>query len=366
MIEIKDKRNCSGCHACANICPQHCIEMVADEEGFLYPKIDVERCIHCGLCDKICPILHKEKRFLKKPKAFAAYNNNLEIRMKSSSGGIFSLLAEYVIARGGVVFGVGFNEKFEVVHMAAKTKEDLEKLRVSKYVQSRIGECFKEAKSCLENGQTVLFTGTPCQIGGLLSFLRKPYENLITQDIICHGVPSPKVWEEYVKYREEKANCKTEKIAFRRKFNSWKKISFSFVFQDKSEYVKTPYFKDPMMKIFLFNKCLRPACHSCAFKDISRQSDITLADFWGIRSVCPEMDDDKGTSLVLLNSSKGEEIFEALKEKMNCKEVEFEKAVKHNPMIKRSARPFERKRFMNDFKKRPFAKVIEKYGKKIF
>lgn len=366
MIEIKDKRNCSGCFACASICPKNCIEMVSDDEGFLYPQIDKERCIDCGLCDKTCPILHKEKRLFKKPLAFAAFNKNLETRLKSSSGGIFSLLAEKIISNGGVVFGAGFNQNFEVVHMPVESLDDIEKLRVSKYVQSRVGDSFKQAKSFLDKGRTVLFTGTPCQIGGLLSFLKKPYDNLVTQDLICHGVPSPKVWKNYVEYREEKAGAKITYISCREKKVEQKKSSFAIKFENGETYLKHPNYKDPMMKIFFFNKCLRPSCHKCSFKDISRQSDITLADFWGIRGVKPEMDEDKGTSLVLINSEKGQRIFDELKCKMEVSEVDFEKAIKHNPMMKRSARPFERKTFMNDFKRKPFAKVIEKYGRKIF
>lgn len=371
MIDITDKRKCCGCHACANICPKHCIEMVYDDEGFLYPKIDKDKCINCGLCEKICPILKKEKLQKKDiekkiPLAYAMKNKNLEVRMKSSSGGIFSLIAEYVLNQNGVVFGAGFDKNFKVVHTKIDKVEDIEKLRISKYVQSEIGDTYRQAKELLNEGRIVLFTGTPCQIGGLLSFLGKDYPNLYTQDLICHGVPSPKVWEKYVEYREKEANSKIEKVIFRKKVDSWKRYSFSFMFKNKTEYLRTPYYKDPMMKMFLLNKCLRPSCHKCAFKEINRFCDITLADFWGINGVKPEMNDDKGTSLVLIHSEKGKKLFEEIKDKVDLCPVDFYKAIRHNPMVKRSARPFQRKSMMRDFKKLPFEKVVKKYGSRLF
>ncbi len=364
MIEIKDKRRCSGCHACANICPKNCIEMVSDDEGFLYPKVDKERCINCGLCEKICPILNKKKVEAKIPKAYGATNNNLDARMKSSSGGIFTLLAEEILEQGGVVFGAGFNENFEVVHMTVEKKEDLDKLRVSKYVQSRIGDTFKQARKFLNEGRKVLFTGTPCQIAGLLKFCGgRNLENLVTQDLICHGVPSPKVWKEYVAYREKIANAKTTSVSFRKKLDGTKKASFSMTFSNGVEYLKTPNHKDPMMKLFFFNKCLRPSCHKCAFKDEARPCDITLADFWGAKGVVPQMNDGKGISLVLVHSKKGEELFDKIKDKISFCEVDFKKAIRKNPMIKRSTKKNpERWFFMRDFKRLPFEKVIKRYG----
>ncbi len=372
MISITDKTKCCGCHACANICPKHCIEMVYDDEGFLYPKVDKEKCINCGLCEKICPILKKEKTKEKKsekkiPLSYAMKNKNLEVRMKSSSGGIFSLLAEYILSQNGVVFGAGFDKNFKVVHTKIDKVEDIDKLRISKYVQSEIGDTYKQAKDLLNEGKTVLFTGTPCQIGGLLSYLGKGYPNLYTQDLICHGVPSPKVWEKYVEYREKEANCKVEKITFRKKIENHKKTAFSISFENNVEYCKYPNYKDPMMKFFFFNKCLRPSCHKCAFKRINRPSDITLADFWGINGVVPKMNDGKGVSLVLIHSEKGKKLFEEIKNKTDFCAVDFYKAIKHNPMIKRSTlKSYERSRFMRDFKKLPFEKVVKKYGSRLF
>ncbi|MBE7076191.1 MAG: 4Fe-4S dicluster domain-containing protein [Clostridiales bacterium] len=361
----KDKKDCSGCYACASICPKGCIEMTYDEEGFWYPKINNLKCINCGLCKKICPVLNKKKKEESEPKAYAAYNKDLEVRLKSSSGGIFSVLAEKILDNGGVVFGVGFNKDFEVEHQAIENKEDLSKLRISKYVQSRIGNCFVQAKKFLDAGRQVLFTGTACQIAGLLSYLQKDYDNLFTQDIICHGVPSPLVWKNYVQYREEKAGAKTEQIIFRRKYSDNKKVHFYYKFENGNEH-KTIYYRDPMLKLFFLNKCLRPSCHACSFKNKNRQADITLADFWGVKNVAPDMDDDKGTSLVIVHSQKGQQVFEGAKEKIEFKEVEFKKAIKKNPLMLRSARPFSRKSFMRDYKKKPFKKVIGRYGEQLF
>lgn len=367
MIEIKDKKRCSGCCGCANICPKKCIAMVEDEEGFWYPQVDKDKCINCGLCEKVCPILQKKIPLQTEPQVFAAYNKDKDVRMKSSSGGIFSILAETILQDGGVVFGATFDSNFEVKHDFIEKVEDLDKLRISKYVQSNIGDCYAKAKQFLDDGRTVLFTGTPCQIGGLKSFLLdKEYENLYTQDIICHGVPSPGVWRAYLKFREEKANSKIKLVTFRKKEVSWRRYTFSICFEDGTEYKKTPYFKDPMMKMFLHNKCLRPSCHDCFFKTKRRFADITLADFWGVEKVVPEMDDKMGVSLVFVHSEKGKKIFDCMKDRMFFKQVEFDKAIiKNGPML-HSVKPFGRKGLMKDFAKKPFPKVVKKHGQGIY
>ena len=243
MIEIIDKKNCCGCSACAQICPRKCILMQEDDEGFLYPKVDKKSCIDCHLCERVCPVLNQSKP--KKPlKVYASINKDENIRLCSSSGGIFTALAEKVIAEGGVVFGARFDDKWEVVHDYVETKEDLSKFRGSKYVQSRIENCYKEAEVFLKAGRIVLFSGTPCQIAGLILFLKKSYNNLLTVDFVCHGVPSPGVWRRYLK-EEIARQCDrkntvlprpiSEKdtrvtgISFRDKALGWKKFSFALV-----------------------------------------------------------------------------------------------------------------------------------------
>lgn len=198
MINIKDKSNCCGCNACVQKCPKQCISMREDDEGFLYPYVDKILCIDCGLCEKTCPVINsKEER--KPLNVFAAKKPNDEVRMQSSSGGIFTLLAENVIDEGGVVFGAGFNERWEVVHSFAEKKEDLAKFRGSKYVQSKVGNSYKQAEAFLKQGRKVLYSGTPCQIAGLKQYLRKDYANLLAVDFICHGVPSPGVFRTYLR-----------------------------------------------------------------------------------------------------------------------------------------------------------------------
>lgn len=366
MIIIKNKKCCSGCSGCANICPQKCIAMVEDEEGFGYPQVDRSRCVNCGLCEKVCPILNKKRAKFIEPTAYAAYNNDEQIRMSSSSGGIFTVLAEYVIGKNGVVFGAGFDENFKVRHIMIDNIESLEKLRSSKYSQSDIGNTFCEAKKILNNGRVVLFTGTPCQIGGLINFLGKDYENLITQDIICHGVPSPAILKKYISFRQNKENSKVVRINFREKIKGWEKYSFVFSFENGKNYVCTPAKKDPIMKMFLHNKCLRPSCYECMFKTKYRLSDITLADFWGIRFVAPSMNDNRGTSLVLVHSPKGKKLFEEIQNKITFKQVNVEKAIKWNKSMTTSAKPYKRDLFMKDFINEPFSKVVKKHGQGIY
>ena len=365
MIEIKEKQNCSGCHACANACPKNCISMVSDEEGFWYPQVDKSKCIDCGLCEKVCPIIHKwQSDDNRTTTAMAAINMNDEIRLKSSSGGIFTLIAEKIIEQDGVVFGAAFAGDFKSVrHICVDNKADLEKLRGSKYVQSKICDTYKQAKEYLDSGRKVLFTGTPCQIGGLYSYLRKPYENLFTQDIICHGVPSPMVWERYVDFREKKSASATQRMIFRHKKYGWKTYAVLFGFSNNTAYVKRLH-EDAYMRAFLSNSCLRPSCYVCSFKSIKRQADITLADFWGIQNVLPEMDDDKGTSLVLVHSEKGRKMIDDLSNLIRSKEVSCDVVERFNSAgVKSVSHNSKRDAFMRDIQSNDFEKTVSKYTK---
>ncbi|MHB1391560.1 MAG: Coenzyme F420 hydrogenase/dehydrogenase, beta subunit C-terminal domain [Clostridia bacterium] len=365
MINIYEKCNCSGCHACKNICPKNCIEMKYDNEGFLYPKVTVSECIDCGLCEKVCPIL-SDNLVENIPTAYAAYNNNEEVRLNSSSGGMFYLIAKYIIDKNGVVFGAKFDEKFNVVHGCAETIEEAKEFMGSKYVQSKIGDAYKEAKRFLEDGKLVLFTGTPCQIGGLKAVLNKNYDNLICQDIVCHGVPSNKMWKRYVAFREESAGSYARRIAFRRKNEGWKQFSVSFIFQNDIEYCKN-ISQDIYMQMYLKNICLRPSCYNCHFKTLNRQSDITLADFWGVQNVLPEMDDDNGTSLVLVNTIKGETLFESISAYITIMKTDVKEALKSNSAACKSvlAHP-KRTEFFQDIDVMSFDNICSKYGKGSF
>ena len=238
-------------------------------------------------------------------------------------------------------------------------------MRGSKYVQSCIGNTYKQAENFLREGRLVLFSGTPCQIEGLLAYLKKPYENLITQDLICHGVPSPMVWQKYIEYRRFKANqVKPKKISFRNKKDGWRRYSVSFLFENDAEY-QTTAAQDPMMQIFLKNLCLRPSCYDCHFKTQVRRSDITLADFWGIERISPQMDDDKGTSLVVLQSKKGEELFKKIAHLLVLTETDVNVALSYNSaMIKSASIPSNRKVFFADILEKSFSSCHKKYCKK--
>lgn len=339
--------------------------MVPDEEGFWYPEVDKDKCIDCGLCEKICPIIHKvviDESCT--TTAMAAINLNEEIRLNSSSGGVFTLISEYILDQGGVVFGAAFTKDFKAVHhICVVDRSELKHLRGSKYLQSEIGDTYKQAKAYLDNGRKVLFTGTPCQIGGLYSFLRKSYDNLFTQDIICHGVPSPMVWKKNVENLESKKKSEIKNVCFRDKQSGWKTFSLTIEFINGAVYSKE-HSDDAYMKAFLANCCLRHSCYNCSFKGIKRESDITLADFWGVQNVFPEMDDNMGTSLVLLHSSKGQEIFKNIQKFVRSKYVK-EDITKYNSAAITSVKKCSfRSEYMVDIISEAPDKLAKKYFKK--
>lgn len=362
MINIQEKSKCCGCHACYNICPTGAITMQEDEKGFKYPVINKEKCINCAQCEKVCPIL-KNRIDSKKdlPEAYACKNKNDEIRMKSSSGGIFTLIANAILELDGLVFGAGFDNKYNVIHSYVDNKEDISKFRGSKYVQSSIGDTYKKVKEFLDNDRYVLFTGTPCQIEGLKSYLKKDYEKLYTQDIICHGVPSPKIWKKYVEELNEKNNGNLKEVNFRKKENAgWNLFQLSMKY-DNNEYIKT-HKKDPYMQLFLKDIILRDSCYDCNFKKRNRLSDITLADFWGIKNIKPEMDDDKGTSLLIINTSKGKELINKIENEIYKEKVDFEEAIKYNQsMIKSVEKPKVREKFFEDSDNKNINELSKKY-----
>lgn len=359
MIQILDKSQCCGCTACVSICPKQCITMREDEEGFLYPVVDSSHCIDCNLCKKVCPELYPKE--MREPlHVYAAKHKNEQVRLASSSGGIFTLLAEKIIDEGGVVFGVRFNNNWDVVHDYTETMEGLAVFRGSKYVQSYMGDCYLKAKSFLEQGRKVMFTGTPCQIAGLKNLLRKDYDNLLTVDVVCHGVPSPKVWQVYLDEIARKGGKnsvlshpiveKTEinHIDFRSKSIGWKKYSFALTLSkatadgEKNTVLLSSIFtENPYMNAFLSNLSLRPSCYDCPAKSGKSGSDITIADFWGIEDVLPEFDDDKGISLVLSYSEKGGRWLAGLD--CECIEVDYRSAQRMNPLISSSvSKPINR------------------------
>jgi len=363
MINITDKKNCSGCTACYNICPKNCIKMVQDEEGFDYPRVETASCVSCGLCEKVCPEINKYSKVsaYNIPSCLAAWNKNKAVRENSSSGGVFTSIAEWIIGNGGVVFGAGYDKDHKVIHKAVYKLENLSELRGSKYLQSDINNTYKSAKEFLDKGKSVLFTGTPCQIAGLYNFLQSDYEDVYTCDIVCHGVPSPIVFQKYKQNLEKSYNSKVKRISFRNKKNGWKNYNVAIQFENDIKY-NMPSGVDPYMKGFLRNYFLRPSCYKCSYAKIPRVSDITLGDFWGIANKYPELDDDKGTSLLLINTAKGKIMLKGCEKSIYQQECELAHAIKGNPSLISSVKvPKQRQNFFQDLKKKDFDFIIKRY-----
>ena len=360
-----NKKDCCGCTACMHICPVKCIEMKEDKEGFLYPAVDNEKCIHCHKCERVCPIGnlrndHTETR------TFVGYYKNEEIRKKSSSGGIFSAVSEWLLEQNGVVFGAAFDENFEVCHIAAENEEELSKLRGSKYVQSRLGDAYPKVQQCLENNRKVLFTGTGCQIAGLKKYLNKEYENLYTVDVLCHGVPSPKIWKMYLEEKKKQYNAPIQKIEFRNKESGWKNYSVNIEFADNQRYC-IKFYEDKFMQMFLGNIDLRPSCHNCRFKGFPRISDMTIGDSWGIENYMPDMDDDRGTSVIVVNSLKGKQMLEAVVGSLNLREASLDKALPKAEVSKQSVEMHpNRVKFFNGVERAEDINTLHGYLKKSF
>ncbi len=346
MPQLIEKKNCTGCTACVNICPKQCIRLQKDENGFSFPELSDEKaCVECGACERVCPVL-SEKSYVHNefPVACAAYSKEDSLRMNSSSGGIFSEVAKWVIDQKGVVYGAAYNDEFGVYHCCVETVEDLSKLRGAKYAESYLGKSFFEILDRLKQNQYVLFSGTPCQVAGLKAFLKQDYEKLLCVDFVCHGVPSPMAWKEYVKYRAEKDNDGEFPISInlRSKITGWSKYQYSNLFQyDNGKEYSSLSSQNLFMKLFVGDYISRPSCANCSFKGYSRASDITLGDFWGIWDIEPEMDDNKGTSLVLIQSEKGKCVWQQINEKIVCKQVTMEQASQQNPSMLASSKAKE-------------------------
>lgn len=331
MIIITDKSQCCGCSACVQRCPQQCISMREDEEGFLYPTVDNQRCVNCGLCEKICPVINQRKD--REPlKTYASKNLNERVRKVSSSGGVFSLLVNEIIKQGGVIWGVRFDNNYNIIHDSAETLEDATVFCGSKYVQSDVNISFKKAEQYLKQGRIVLFSGTQCQIAGLHLYLRKEYKNLLTVEVVCHGVPSPKIWREYL----DCLHIDKQKIAnilFKDKSSGWRGYSFSIVgkngellFSEKAE-------KNKYMTAFYQNLILRPSCYSCPAKCGKSYADITLADYWGIEKINRSFNDNVGISMVCCNSEKGMDAIKMISKSMDFIETDFKSSIPFNRSI---------------------------------
>ena len=340
MINIQRKEDCVGCNSCVQKCPKQCISMLQDEQGFLYPKVDLDKCINCHLCENVCPVLNQADP--RNPiQTYAAKNKNEEVQRTSSSGGVFSALATKIINEGGVVFGVRFDQNWEVIHNYAETIEQVKAFQGSKYVQSRIGDMFEQAEALLKTGRKVLFSGTPCQIAGLRLFLRKDYgDQLLLVDIACHGVPSPLIWRDYlckISTNNGYGIDNIKDLSFRDKRNGWQdygiRICFARMEIKKEFYV--PMKDNIYMQGFLKDLYLRPSCYECPTKCGKSNSDITLADFWGIDKTYPQLYDSGYYSLVLARSNNGLKALESISIKKE--EIEYSKALAWNPALEQSA-----------------------------
>ncbi len=365
LMETK-RKDCVGCHGCFAICPVHAISMERNEEGFLYPVVDEEKCVDCGACLKVCQISNERKaENLIPTEAYAVMNRDTEERLASSSGGVFIVLAKYVITQGGVVFGASFDEKMNLRHTYASDMAGLRQFMGSKYLQSAIGNSYAEARRFLQKGKLVLFTGTPCQIHGLKLFLGKEYENLIAVDLACHGVPSPAVFRKYLDDLERAHHSPVVAFNFRAKNTGWKDFSSLVTLENGGE-SSARHGDCPYMKGFLDNLYLRESCHRCTNKGEHHYSDVTMGDYWGVQGQEPDMDDDKGTSVVFTHTSKGKALMEETGDDLQRKPMDKAYAEKCNPaMVASVALHPKREEFFDVFAGKkdsiPLEKMIKPY-----
>lgn len=362
MIDIKEKRDCCGCEACANICPKKCIKMVEDDEGFRYPVVNEEECINCKLCENVCQYMNKIDKKVNEPFPiiYACINKEKDSIKNSSTVGLFYELGKYIIENNGVVVGAVYDINIEVKHEIAYNLEKLETMRSSKYVQSKIGDIYIKIKKLLDNNMFVLFSGTPCQVGGLIKYLGKPYDNLLTVDIICHSVPSPKIFKEYISTIEKTYDSKILDINFRNKKNGWLCPYTEIEFENKNKIFLQPSSSNEWYKMFNSHIIDRPACNNCLYTSVERISDITLGDFWGINKIKPEIDCFNGVGKIFINTEKGKHFFEQVKDKFNIFQMELKDAIRPN-LIHPPEVNAKRDKFYKVYKKQGYVKAYKKY-----
>ncbi len=360
MIQIKDKSDCCGCTACASICPKDAITMEPDTLGFKYPKVDLSKCIDCGLCEKVCAFndSYDKSLNLKEPEIYAVRHKDMHEIETSRSGAAFIAISDFVLENGGIVYGVGYKEHFKVTHKRATTKWERNEFKGSKYVQSDLDGIFRQVKEDLKQGNTVLFSGTPCQTAGLNSYIgKKLRENLVLVDIVCHGVPSPYIWRDYLAYVENKYKSKVVKVDFRDKSRiGWSGHIESFVF-DNGNKIESKIYTD----LFYQHIMLRPSCGYCHYTNFNRPSDFTIADYWGWERINPNFNkDDKGVSLVLINTRKGIDLFRNVLETLDKIQTNLEICLQPN-LKKPSILNPQWKKFVRDYKRKGFVYVMYKY-----
>lgn len=367
MIQITNKEQCCGCNACGDACPKDAITFPQDVEGFWYPKVDLEKCVNCGLCNKVCPLQNMDKvksaEKLNPPKVIGGYHKNIAIRFDSTSGGVFSALANAMYKDGGYVSGAIQNPDLTVCNFISKDKSDLARLRSSKYVQSSAIGLYKEIKKLLVAGEKVLACGSPCQMGALRSYLGKDYENLIIVDFLCRATNSPKAYRKYMDMLEKQYGGKVVYVKAKNKEHGWHSLARKVVFDNGKEYYGEGH-DDHYRRGYHWNMFERPSCYDCKFKEIPRNSDITLGDFWGIGKVAPDLEQNLGTSMVMLNTPKGEAFVEKIKSKLVCRDFTLNDILpgNHAALLEPvKYPPIDRNALFRDMDSMPFDELANRY-----
>lgn len=358
MKRIISKNLCTGCTACATVCPKKAIGLVEDMEGFKYPVINQDECINCGLCRKICPVLNTDINNSIN-KCYVGYNKSDLEKEKSSSGAIFSLIANYILDNDGIVIGASFDKNNKLVHTAITNKNELDGLKGSKYLQSDLGNTYSYIKENIKN-KKILFVGTPCQVAGIKQIVNS--KNLICLDLICHGVPSPKLFDKYIKELEQKNNDKLLNYNFRDKVTGWDTYSNTAIFENNkvTELAKN----NKYMKLFLADIALRKSCYKCKFKLGNKYSDITLGDFWGVDKQYPDMYNKKGVSAIIINTELGLNLFKSISKNIKYKECKLDEILISNISLKDSSKcPNNRKSFFDDINIFSIDKLTKKYAR---
>lgn len=361
------KEECCGCSACYNVCAKQAITMKADEEGFLYPEIDQARCIDCGRCTRICPLLQEGNyKNSDMPHFYAARHISEEVLLKSTSGGAFTAISDAILRQKGVIYGADYDEYFRVFHQRAQTPEQRDRMRISKYVQSDMRDTYAQIEADLKKGSVVLFTGTPCQAAGLRGFIgTSPLaEGLYICDLICHSIPSPLIWEEYKALLEQESGGKLISVQFRSKKDGWSRKNSNKGFLYTTD--KSPEIKEDDRFYQLFFKVgaiTRPSCSKCPFTDIHRVSDLTIADYWGIEKYSPESFDPLGVSVILVNSAKGAALFDQCKQELHVQERPKEESLTEQRRLSEPSQfPETRNHFWEDYQSLSFAGLLAKYS----
>lgn len=361
MIQIKDRADCCGCTAYASICPKDAITMEPDTLGFKYPKVDLGKCIDCGLCEKVCAFNdnYDKSLNLKEPEIYAARHKDMHEIETSRSGAAFIAISDYILENGGIVYGVGYKDHFRVAHKRATTKEERNEFKGSKYVQSDLDGIFRQVKEDLKQGNTVLFSGTPCQTAGLNSYIgKKLRENLVLVDIVCHGVPSPYIWRDYLAYIEKKYKNEVVKVDFRDKSRiGWSGHIESFVF-DNDRKIESKIYTD----LFYQHIMIRPSCGNCHYTNCIRPSDFTLADYWGWEKISKEFNsDNKGCSLLFINTEQGRILFKFIKDNLNIILSNKKDCIQPN-LTQPSSLNKKSSEFISNYKKYGFIKILKLYS----